>query len=130
MDPADPIGRTLSRPGRYSLGEFLDNLPRLLHALVVVLRRDAPPDVLARDSDVQARARAHVAVRLEAGLPVDAVVREYQVLRDVITTHLERHVPAAAVMKVVKDLNWLLDDVIRISVAEFVQIQNRSAEHE
>jgi hypothetical protein len=104
----------------YSLREFLDNLPRLLHALVVVLRRDAPPDVLARDSDVQMRARSHAAVRLDAALPVDAVVREYQVLREVITRHLEQHLPAEAVVKVLQEVNWLLDDVIRTTVAEYV----------
>jgi DNA-binding response OmpR family regulator len=104
----------------FSTREFLNNLPRLLHALVVVLRRDSPPDVLARDSDVQARARAHARVRLSAGLPVHAVIREYQVLRDVLIKHLERQLPAETVVKVLEEVNWLLDDVIRTTVAEYV----------
>jgi response regulator RpfG family c-di-GMP phosphodiesterase len=108
-----------------SLREFLDHLPRLLHAVVVVLRRDSPPDVLARDSDVQARARSHAGARLSMGLPIDAVVREYQVLRDVIAKHLQRHLPAEAVVKVLEELNWLLDDVIRVTGAEYVRLNSR-----
>ena len=106
----------------YSTREFLDSLPRLLYALIVVLRRDAPPDVLVHDSDVQARARSHARLRVDAGFSAEAVVREYQVLRDVISKHLQRHLPAEAVVKVLEEVNWLLDDVVRITVTEYVRM--------
>jgi CheY-like chemotaxis protein len=101
--------------------QFLNRLPGLLNAMALLLGRDAPPDVLALDSDIQERSRSHAHLRLGTGISGEAVVREYQVLRDVIGRYMQQHLSAESVVKVAQQVNWLLDDVVRVTVAEYMR---------
>ena len=48
------------------------------------------------------------------------MVREYQVLREVISKRLQREMTAADVLAVMDELNTLLDEAIRITVAAYL----------
>jgi CheY-like chemotaxis protein len=109
--------------------EFLNNMPRLLNALALTLPRDNSAELFATDEDLQARVREHAHLRMRQGLPGDAAVREYQVLRDAIHKHLARHLAAEDALKALERLNWFLDDVIRRTVAEYLRLtRNESAD--
>jgi CheY-like chemotaxis protein len=69
---------------------FLNSLPRIVNALVLVLRQQAPPEVLTRDLEMQGRIREHAHTRQRQGVAAEAVVREYQVLRETISRRLRR----------------------------------------
>jgi CheY-like chemotaxis protein len=110
-----------SQPG-ISTREFLNSLPRILHALVLVLRQQTPVDVLTQDSEMQERIREHARTRREQGVAAAAVVREYQVLRQVISRRLRRDLPADYLPEVVDQLHYLLDEAIRITVTESLRL--------
>jgi hypothetical protein len=50
------------------------------------------------------------------------VVREYQVLRDATHKHLERHLPPEDALKALERLNWFLDEIVRLTVAEHLRL--------
>jgi DNA-binding response OmpR family regulator len=102
--------------------EFLDWLPRLVNALILVLRHETPRDVLGRDDDLRGRIREHALTRLRQHIAADDVVREYQLLRDVIAKRLRREMPAESVLPVMEELNYLIDEAIRISVGEHTRL--------
>ena len=110
------------------LGEFLNSLPRLLNALALALSHEESAELLADDADVQGRLREHVRLRMRQGLPGEAVVREYQVLRDAIHKHFERRLGAEAALKALERLNWFLDEVIRTTVAEYLRLTSEQAQ--
>ena len=108
--------------------EFLDGLPRILNALVLVLRHPTAADVLTRDSDIRARLRSHVAIRRRQGVPTDGVAREYQVLRDVISARLRRHVGAGSLQEVMDQVNTLLDQAVRVTITEYQRLARSEAD--
>jgi protein-S-isoprenylcysteine O-methyltransferase Ste14/CheY-like chemotaxis protein len=113
-----------SRPD-ISTRAFLDSVPRILHALVLVLGHQAPPQVFERDDDMQQRIREHAQIRVQQGLTADAVVREYQVLRNVITARLERDLPAQSLLAVAAHLNEVLDEAMRITAGEYAHLASQ-----
>lgn len=50
------------------------------------------------------------------------MVREYQVLRDATHKHLERHLPPENALKALERLNWFLDEIVRLTVAEHLRL--------
>lgn len=116
------------RPG-IDVRAFLNNLPRLLNALALALSRETSAELLATDEDVQVRVREHAHLRMRQGLPGEAVVREYQVLRDAIHKHLGRGLACDDALKALERLNWFVDEVIRITVAEYVRLAQNGPDH-
>ena len=49
-------------------------------------------------------------------------MREYQVLRDATHKHLERHLPPEDALKALERLNWFLDEIVRLTVAEHLRL--------
>jgi response regulator RpfG family c-di-GMP phosphodiesterase len=117
-----------NQPG-IGLHEFLNSMPRLLNALAVALSRDKSAELLADDDDLQARVREHARLRMRQGVPGEAVVREYQVLRDAIHKHLGRHLAAEDALKALERLSWFLDEVIRRTVAEYLRLTRDASDH-
>ena len=105
-----------------SVREFLDNLPRVVNALVETLQREVGRHILVEDEDACGRVRAHADLRHRQGLPAEAVVREYQVLRETIAQHLRAHLPPEDYLQVADDLQQLLDDAVYVTVAEYTQL--------
>jgi DNA-binding response OmpR family regulator len=105
-----------------STREFLDSLPRILNALALVLRRQLPPEVLLQDEDARGRVRAHADLRHQQGIPAEAVVREYQVLREVLTAQLRTELVVEEHGRVLDELNELLDGAVRVTVAEYTNL--------
>ena len=99
-----------------------------LNALALGLSRDNSAELLANDEDLQARVREHAQLRMRQGVPGEAVVREYQVLRDAIHKHLGRHLAAEDALKAVERLNWSLDEVIRRTVAEYLRLTRHESD--
>jgi hypothetical protein len=108
--------------------EFLDNMPRLLNALALALSLESGAEVLASDEDVLGRVREHAHLRVEQGVPGEAVVREYQVLRDAIHKHLGKHMPPEDALVALERLNWALDEVVRVTVAEHLRLAREHRE--
>jgi DNA-binding NarL/FixJ family response regulator len=102
--------------------EFLDWMPRLVNALIVILRHETPRDILAREPDLRSRLREHALLRVRQGIAVEDVVREYQALRDVIGRRLRREMPSESVLPVMEELNYLIDEAIRITVGEHTRL--------
>ena len=113
-----------SRPD-ISTRAFLNSVPRILHALVLVLGHQVSPQVVERDDDLQQRFREHAQTRLQQGLAVDAVIREYQVLRNVITARLERELPAQPLQAVAAQLNLVLDEAMRVTAVEYARLASQ-----
>jgi DNA-binding response OmpR family regulator len=111
-----------------STREFLDSVPRVLHALTQILLRREPPDVVERDEDLVGRIRAHADTRRRQGLPAEATVREYQMLRQVVSERLESVLDPEDLMAVVAEVSRLTDAVVRITVAEYSALQSGSPE--
>jgi hypothetical protein len=111
-----------------STREFLDDLPRILNALVLVLRRQLPLDILLEDEDARSRVRAHAGVRYRQGIPAEAVVYEYQVLREVMTKQLRNGLAGEEHSVVLDELNNLLDGTVRLTVAEYMHLSGGNAE--
>ncbi len=101
---------------------FLDTVPRILNALILVLRHQQPPDVLSRDPERQERICEHARTRQQQGIPAEGVMREYQVLRDVILLRLQRNTAAEDRQGVRGELNRLMDEAMRITVNEYVRL--------
>ena len=116
-----------NQPG-IGLREFLNSMPRLLNALALALSRDNSAELLADDEDLQGRVREHAQLRMRQGVPGEAVVREYQVLRDAIHKHLARHLGAEDALTAVERLNWSLDEVIRRTVAEYLRLTSNESD--
>ena len=110
-----------SRPD-LSTREFLDGVPRLLNALNLTLRHQTPPGLLTADEDAQDRIRQHARTRQRQGIAAEDVVREYQALREVIAARLRKDMAADDVLAVLDQLNALLDEVVRVTVAEYIQL--------
>ena len=110
-----------SRPD-LSTREFLDGVPRLLNALILTLRHQTPPDVLTSDEDAQGRIRDHARARQCQGIAAEDVVGEYQALREVIAARLRKEMAAADVLPVLDRLVALLDEVVRVTVAEYIAL--------
>jgi hypothetical protein len=87
-----------------------------------VLPRPALRDAFVRDEEVRRRIRAHAAVRHQQGVPVDGVICEYQVLRQVITERLRAEMDPHAVAEVLEDIHALLDDAVRLTAAEYLRL--------
>jgi hypothetical protein len=105
-----------------SVREFLDNLPHLVNALALALPSESGAGLLTRDDAIRERMVDHVRMRVQQGLPVDALLREYQVFRDAIHKHLGRHLPVAEALKALERVNALLDEVVRITAAEYLRL--------
>jgi DNA-binding response OmpR family regulator len=108
--------------------EFLDSMPRVLHALTQILSRREPPEIVERDEDLVGRIRAHADTRRRQGLPAEATVREYQMLRQVITERLETVLGPEELVAVVGEVSRLTDAAVRITVAEYMALQSGSPE--
>jgi hypothetical protein len=71
---------------------------------------------------MQQRIREHAQTRVQQGLTADAVVREYQVLCNVISARLERDLPAQPLQAVAAHLNEVLDEAMRITAVEYAHL--------
>ena len=111
-----------------STREFLDSLPRVLHALVQLLSRREPADLVERDEDLLGRIRAHADTRRRQGLPADATVREYQILRQVVFERLQSALSADEVVAAMIEVTKLIDAAVRITVAEYSTLQSGGPE--
>jgi DNA-binding response OmpR family regulator len=110
-----------------SLGEFLDNLPRVLHAIAVILRHEEPPSVALEDPDLLQRIRQHAETRLKQGMASELCVHEYQALREVIGARLRRDLPAETVLDALTELNGVLDMAMRVTIAEYHRLAGEMA---
>jgi hypothetical protein len=108
--------------------EFLDSLPRVLHALTQVLSRREPVEVVERDEDLLGRIRAHADTRRRQGLPAEAAVLEYQMLRQVISERLQSVLGPEDLVVVVGEVSRLTEAAVRITVAEYTALQSGSPE--
>jgi DNA-binding response OmpR family regulator len=108
--------------------EFLDSLPRVLHALTQILSRREPPEIVERDEDLLGRIRAHADTRRRQGLPAEATVREYQMLRQVIFERLQTVLGPEDLVAIVGEVSSLMDAAVRITVAEYTALQSGSPE--
>jgi hypothetical protein len=108
-----------------ALHEFLNMLPRLGNALVHVLSREVPPDVLRRDADVLARIRDHARIRHRQGAGAHGIVREYQELGRVICQPLRREMNAEAMLDVCDDLHGILDEALGLTMREYEQLSGQ-----
>ena len=110
-----------------SVREFLDSVPRLLHALALVLRHDVTPDALTRDPAVSERIRAHVALRKREGVPVEAALQEYQILGDVIGERLQREMADEEAPQALSEIQQQLDLVKRATTREYARLDAEGA---
>ena len=108
--------------------EFLDSMPRVLHALTQILSRRELPDIVERDEDLLGRIRAHADTRRRQGVPPEAAVREYQMLREVISERLRSVLDPEDLLAVVSEVSHLTDAAVRITVAEYTALQSGSPE--
>jgi CheY-like chemotaxis protein len=111
-----------------STREFLDSVPRVLHALVQILLRPEPSELVERDEDLVGRIRAHADTRRRQGLPSDATVREYQLLRQVLFERLQSVLAAEEAVPVMVEVTALVDGAVRITVAEYSTLQSGGPE--
>lgn len=106
--------------------EFLDTVPRILNGLILLLRHGPRPEILHSDEDARGRIRSHALFRRGQGLGAEAVVREYQLLREVIRERLQQEMPAEAVLGVLADIHAVLDQAVQITVAELEKFTNEA----
>lgn len=102
--------------------EFLDNVPRILDLVVLGLRHQESPAVLREVDEVRARVLEHARLRYRQEIPVDALLREYQELRIALRDHLRRHITPEELLAVLDKLVAFLDEIVRISAAEYVRL--------
>lgn len=90
----------------------LDNLPRVLRAMVTILSQ-------TQDSDLQTLVQAtiqHGVVRAEQGYDATEIAREYRIVRWVIFSTLEAELLAASPLEVIR-ASRIIDTVIDESIA-------------
>lgn len=116
------VGPFSERPD-LGVRDFLDTVPRLVNAYVAILRHDVPvARTLQSDPDVVERIRNHAATRFAQGIGAEGVVREYQVLREVLANRILRELDAASALPVVADLTRLCDEAERITIALYQEL--------
>lgn len=99
---------------------FLNALPRVLNMIVLGLRhQEAPLESLEAFSETKQRIQHHASLRFGDELPIEACVREYQILAHIVWQHLRRSTPADDVLVVLPKLTGLMDECVRIAVSEF-----------
>ena len=107
---------------------FLNALPRVLNMVVLGLRHQTAPESLEDYSETEQRIQHHASLRFNDGLPIDACVREYHILGEVLWRHLLRRTPAEEVVAILPKLTGLVDECVRIAVSEFNRLAVELAE--
>ena len=107
---------------------FLNALPRVLNMVVLGLRHQAAPESLDAFSETRERIRHHAFLRFRDGLPIDACVREYHILGQIVWQHLLRSTPAEEAVAVLPKLMGLVDECVRIAVSEFNRLAVEDAQ--
>jgi CheY-like chemotaxis protein len=111
-----------------STREFLDSVPRVLHALVQILLRREPSELVEQDEDLLGRIRAHADTRRRQGLPAEATVLEYQLLGQVLGERLEGVLAPGEVVGVMREVTALMNAAVRITIAEYTALQSGAPE--
>ncbi len=113
------VGRTLA-PGALSDSELRDHLPDFLQSIVQALREQASP--AARVFDHNATAEEHGRQRLSIGFSLDALTREYGLLRDCVLELLEE-AGASPTLRELRIFEDCVSAATADSVTQYVQHQ-------
>jgi CheY-like chemotaxis protein len=113
----DPLFGRLRVSSRLFLGE----MPRIVNLLVLVLRHQAASELL-HDEELRARIGRHIRGRRDQLIPAEGLVREYQVLRDLVADHLQAEMPTQTLVPAIRELDSLIDEALRVTVAEYVRL--------
>jgi CheY-like chemotaxis protein len=110
---------------------LVDNLPVMLGALTVALERGLTPEDAVAPPRIRAAIREHVELRLRQRFDPGAILREYQVLTDVILAYLQQQhtaVPqtadaAFAISRAVVDFTAAIE---RVELDDLIEAARRS----
>jgi two-component system phosphate regulon response regulator PhoB len=104
---------------------LVDELPVILGAVAAALRRDLPPDEITAPAALRAAIQAHVNLRLDQGLELGSILREYQVLQDQALEALrerigQAHFSAIDAFDVARVIDGYFDQIVQVTVSDAV----------
>ena len=114
------------------LAGLLDDAPAVIQVLHARLR-DAEVSVaeyFRAVPEALERTRAHARTRLGQSIPIDAVAREYAMLREELWTLLERHLPADLATRDTLAVARAIDDTLDAVIQETIRVYQRASETE
>lgn len=103
-----------------TLGEALESAPTIVEAVDASLHLEQPSQLIEAHPYVAERLREHAGERRDRGLPLDALVREFTLLRDELWSLLSQRMPtatsAAAVFELERAVNGTLDRIMEVTI--------------
>jgi CheY-like chemotaxis protein len=103
-----------------NLADVLGAAPTVVEAVDVAMHYPEPTDLLEEHPTAAARLRAHADGRLAQGLPVEALVREYDLLREelqsLLADGLSEKVDSEGVLAIARLVDDVLDQIQAASV--------------
>jgi hypothetical protein len=100
----------------------VDQLPQVVHGLLLMLRHDEPADLLSENEPLVALIRKHARGHHDHGIPAESIVREYQVLGALAAVRLRARLAADAALRALDELHALNEAAIRLTVRERVRL--------
>jgi hypothetical protein len=111
---------SFAQRGDVTAGTAADPVAEILHRLLLLARRASTGEQATLDEDLRRRIHQHGATRRRQGVPVEGVLAEYQILRDVLTRRLRGIVQVETLLAATDWLGLALDDAARAAVAAHV----------
>jgi CheY-like chemotaxis protein len=109
----------------------IDVMPVVLWGTVVALRTGAPERLFEEKSTFREASTHHAELRRGQGVPLGALAREYELLRDTIWQTLRDKAPpewtAGDVFRVGEVVHHALDEAIAVAVESYRQAEEREA---
>lgn len=106
------------------LGDIIDTAPMLAEAIVLALHFGDGEQYFASHPEALRRVRQHAVLRRAQNIPLEAVIREYTLLRDEIWNQLQRSLPAETSQKELfaleRAVNYSLDRIIEATIPAYL----------
>lgn len=102
---------------------YLDNMPVLVEAVTAALAYRSAEDLFSRTPEVMERTKRHAETRKGQGIPLEAIVNEYALLRDeigqLLARYLPRDLPTNDVLEMEREVNLTLDRIISATIPSY-----------
>jgi CheY-like chemotaxis protein len=107
------------------LSEVLDSVPVLVEALSAAIHYGNVATYFARHPHANDRVRAHATVRYEQGFELDALVKEYGILRDELWQLMWRFMPdnltKADAAELQRMIDGTLDHIVQVTIPAYIE---------
>lgn len=119
------------RERQLNLAQTIDHVPLLLEAVILTLQSQDFRATFDERPELKQRVADHARMRRSQGIPLDAVVSEYQFLREEIWCGMAavvwaKGVTAEDMLEVVTRSDYAIDIILQVTVQAFEQ-EERSA---